>query len=84
LALRRVRIRLRPPPRSLAIWHFMETCHFSPPLAGFFVLVFRFLCSWQPTSAFFGSSSPPPKIPFLVGYRCTLPKEREEGHRSGC
>src|SRR5262245_20397381 len=58
---RPVRLGLRPPPRSLAIWHVMENCHLSPPLAGFFVVVFPFLCSGARRRLFSGRRLRPEK-----------------------
>src|SRR5262245_42770213 len=59
--LRQVRDRLRPPPRSLAICHFVETCHVSPPLAGFLIVAFPFLCSGARRRHFSGRRLRPEK-----------------------
>ena len=52
--LRRVRDRLRPPPPSLAIRSFVETCDLGPRLAGFFAFSLRSLCSCRRIRPYWG------------------------------
>jgi hypothetical protein len=52
--LRQVRDRLRPPPPSLAIRSFVETCDLGPRLAGFFAFSLRSLCSCRRIRPYWG------------------------------
>ncbi len=60
----------KPPPLSLTIRHFVETCGISPPVAGFLKARLKSPCLRSGQTAHFGPPSPRRKSPFLAPKRC--------------
>jgi hypothetical protein len=63
-------MRLQAPPRSLVIWHFVETCRIRPPLAGFFNARLCPPSLWSGQTAQFGPPSLRRKFLFLAPKSC--------------